>query len=1430
MSTAERVIGESLRRATEEINPKNAGEQAAIKSNVENGARDIPASFDEFIRYPLARWVETTVGLTRDDEGSLARATPLRLRGKESAAERLAADVGLSDVEACAAAIQKCLLAGYTCERPDNRMPTFAFRVHQFISRGDSVYASVEHTGLRHITIRGQQFVPGDRTRILLPLAFCRECGQDYYLVERFRSGDDGPMRYRGRDLSENVDADDCASGFLYLNEDNPWPEDGDEKLYEAVPEDWIEPGRDGKPRIKRDRRSMMPKAVNVDKLGIETQDGTPMHFVAAPFRFCLNCGVAYAGRQSDYGKLATLASGGRSTATTTLCLSAIRWLREDGTLPAHARKVLSFTDNRQDASLQAGHFNDFIEMGLLRSGLYNAALAAGSEGLEHSELTQRVFDVLKLNPDQYASNPEAKFAARKRTDAALKNVLGYRLYRDLQRGWRITSPNLEQCGLLEIRYEAMDEIAASDELWRSRHAALATATPEERLVVCKTLLDYMRRELSIKVDYLNYEYQERLKLDSSQHLISPWSIDENERPFSAKTMRVGSRQAGDSEHDLYLSPRGGFGQYLRRGSTFANYKHPTKQKLDDTLAILNDLVSALVASGLVEQTVGGERPGFQVQASSMRWVAADGSRPFHDPIRVPRVSQSGGQTNQFFVEYYKTMGLANSDLCAREHTAAVKHEDREEREADFRSAKLPLLFCSPTMELGVDISQLNAVNLRNVPPTPANYAQRSGRAGRSGQPALVFSYCTTGSPHDQYFFGHPELMVSGAVSPPRLDLANEDLIRAHVHAVWLAQTGASLERSVAELLDLVGNPPPLSLIESKQADLGNEQARDIAKRRTASILQEIESELERGGWWSDDWLDITLNGVMGRFEEACERWRSLYRSARHQHDTQHRIKQDHSRSAKDKEQAARLYREAENQLRLLTEARSAIQDDFYSYRYFASEGFLPGYSFPRLPLSAFIPGRRLRNDREEFLSRARFLAISEFGPRALIYHEGVRYRVVRVLLPASDMNERGLDTITAKQCKYCGYLHTEAELGSNHDLCQRCDSELGTAMTSLFRLRNVSTRRVDRINSDEEERQRMGFELTTGIRFVERGGRVASINAEVVRNTERLASLAYGHAANIWRINRGWRRRKEQHIYGFVLDTERGYWAKNNEDMSDDDDPMSPSVQRVIPFVEDHRNVLLVEPEGEKDIRFMASLQAAMKSAIQIIYQLEDSELAVEPLPRDDERRLLLIYEAAEGGAGVLRRLVDEPNAMAEVAHKALELLHFDPETGDDISEGEDRCESACYDCLMGYYNQRDHEFLDRMLVRDYLLSLKASVVKSSSAGESRADQYKRLVNLSGSGLERDFLKHLYDGEYRLPNDAQRLFEQCATRPDFIYDQQRTVVYIDGPHHQYPERAQRDAQQTEDLEDLGWTVIRIDNDDWTAVVAAYPHVFGDGK
>ena len=101
----------------------------------------------------------------------------------------------------------------------------------------------------------------------------------------------------------------------------------------------------------------------------------------------------------------------------------------------------------------QAGHFNDFIEIGILRSAIYKAIADAGQEGIGHDELPQKVFDALNLPLESFATNPHVQFQALTETQKALRNVLAFRIYRDLKRGWRITSPNLEQCGLLEIKY-----------------------------------------------------------------------------------------------------------------------------------------------------------------------------------------------------------------------------------------------------------------------------------------------------------------------------------------------------------------------------------------------------------------------------------------------------------------------------------------------------------------------------------------------------------------------------------------------------------------------------------------------------------------------------------------------------------------------------------------------------------------------------------------------------------------------------------------------------------------------------------------------------------------------------------------------------------------------------------------------------------------
>ncbi len=1424
------VIGETLRPATKPIPLADPAFLAALRQRAESDA-PVPSRYEDFVSDPLSSWIEHRLGLTTEaGAGRLIRAIPRSLTGINGAAERLADETGLLP-ERCAEALERQLLGSYsTGKNPENGFPPFAFRLHQFISKGDTVYATLENEADRFVTVNGQQYVPGDRDRVLLPLVFCRECGQEYYCVRATNADSPGNRAFEPREPQDQEGTDDVVPGYLYLSTTNPWPATPDE-IMDRLPEDWVEEHR-GQRRIKKSQRANAPELIRAVRDGTESSGGIEVSFIGAPFRFCLSCGVAYGARQkSDFAKLASLSSEGRSTATTILSLSAIRSLKNEASLHDRARKLLSFTDNRQDASLQAGHFNDFIEVGLLRAALYKAVDKAGSAGIAHDELPERVFQALALPIDLYARDPAVRFQALKDTQSAFRTVLGYRLYRDLKRGWRITLPNLEQCGLLEIHYQSLEELCGSQADWADCHATLAGAPPETRQRIAKVLLDHMRRELAIQVDYLESSYQERIRQQSSQHLREPWAIDESEQLEHASVLFP--RQSGDQDDYggyLYLSARSGFGQFLRRSTTFSNFG---RLSLGETESIIRQLLSKLRLAGIVKQVIeprnAEDVAGYQLSASALLWTDGDGTKAFHDPIRVPNMPASGGRTNPFFVDFYRRVAQTAVGLEAREHTAQVPVDMRIDREQRFAEAKLPVLYCSPTMELGVDIRELNAVNLRNIPPTPANYAQRSGRAGRSGQPALVFSYCSTGSSHDQYFFKRPNLMVAGAVTPPRLDLSNEDLVRAHVYAIWLAESRLHLGRTLKDVLDLAGDDPSLEVLASVEDALNSESARLKTKARAKAVLTECRDELVFADGDLDRWLDATLGQVGLNFREACRRWKDLYVAAHTQARLQSKIILDATRSPEEKRQAERLRREAEDQVRLLTEAENVVQSDFYSYRYFASEGFLPGYSFPRLPLSAFIPGRRQTKNREEYLSRPRFLAISEFGPRAVVYHEGSRYRINRVILPVGENQE--LATRKAKQCETCGYLHT-VSMGEGVDLCERCNSPLGQPMQPLFRLQNVTTKRTDRINSDEEERLRLGFELRTAVRFTENAGRPTHRVGAIERGGESLARLDYGSAATIWRINLGWRRRKQKNLFGFLLDTERGYWA-TNEIANDEDeaDPLSARVTRVIPFVEDRRNCLMLEPTKTLPEAVMASLAAALKTAIQVRFQLEDSELAAEPLPHAGNRHVLLFYESAEGGAGVLRNLLDDSAAIPAVARTALEICHFDPNTGDDKRRApgaKEDCEAACYDCLMSYGNQGDHKLLDRQLIRELLLNLADSRVTASPAHRPRKDHIVELMRLADSELERSWLKFLEQQNLRLPSKAQHLIESCSTRPDFLYEDSLTAIYIDGPYHSFADRQARDRLQTESMEDFGYTVIRFGNEDnWSEIVNRYPHVFG---
>ena len=91
-------------------------------------------------------------------------------------------------------------------------------------------------------------------------------------------------------------------------------------------------------------------------------------------------------------------------------------------------------------------------------------------------------------------------------------------------------------------------------------------------------------------------------------------------------------------------------------------------------------------------------------------------------------------------------------------------------------------------------------------------------------------------------------------------------------------------------------------------------------------------------------------------FAGALERWRVLFDSTRTQMDMADHLVKSHTASHGERLNAQRRYGDAARQYAVLLKTGNTQNTDFYTYRYLAIQGFLPGYNFPRLPLMAWIP------------------------------------------------------------------------------------------------------------------------------------------------------------------------------------------------------------------------------------------------------------------------------------------------------------------------------------------------------------------------------------------------------------------------------------------------------------------------------------------
>ncbi len=1459
--TADDVIEESLQPWAETGGTPGREElRAAAEEFLKLESGRLPPTDVPFSRHPLVRWLQNEVALEEDrrPDGTVRyrRARPL---GIQEVAHRLGEATGLD--HQCALKVIERLLEWTAAQqsRITGASDVPAVKLHQFFRQGSPIFATLEEPDKRKISFEGGYYTDPDETgerRVLYPLAFCRECGQEYYRVEYRRdTGEVTPdpepfLRYIGREPDDDDDEEtESERGYIAIGV--TW--DDPESL---VPEEWL----DNRGRIRSTYRGRLPRPIWVTPYGKAglTEDKCPGGIQAlyqpAPFAICVRCGVGYTRRTSEYTKLTTLSSEGRSTTASLVALHTV-WALRDSPAGRDQAKVLIFADNRQDAALQAGHFNDLVTRLQLRAALLRAVEREGR--VPYSRVAEKVVQHLGLRAADFAAIPELEEGTRRYEQSlgALTRVVRYRILEDLQSAGQVVLPTLEECGLVRIDYDGLDE-AVNDPRWVNMRY-LGQLTPDERREIFKAVFDEFRLRLAIADPVLVSDTDSRQLVDDARRMLNElWRFDQDERPDRAALITTGSNQAGRGETSVRLTSRGRIARWVARRCRKLTGAEPSTAAIAEELAAALDLFAK---HGLVMRSGGG----YRLSPDCLVWCKGDG-KPFVRQVRIIRAEadeyeEPEARPNKLFEELYRRDPRDYRALRAAEHTAQIRSEVRQEREREFREGRLPVLCCSPTMELGIDIADLSAVMLRNVPPTPANYAQRAGRAGRAGQPAVVFTYCSQASPHDQYFFDRRADMVGGIVRRPNIELSNEDLIRSHIHSIWLGLTGADLGLPIKELVDLEQEHAlPLRPHVWEQLQT---VARDPERKR--ECLREIEEvidsliamapesreELVR---LKREFSETCLEKLAGKLDRCFETWREEYRGLANRLTELTRVVKTGGSSQTagvTADEAQRQINVILGQLALLrgegSQGRESDEESiFYPYRFLAGQMFLPGYGFPVRPVLAFVQPKD-DQDHGRYLSRSPLLAINEFAPLNILYYDGRRFEM-RYLQGAAvhDAWEQ------LRVCCNCGFIYRLSEHGRK-DVCDYCHNSLAELNNDAYIDRALSFDRIravyrHRVTCAEEERRRVGYNVKKYLSWGYGRNRADHEKMVVVDGAGRkLLTLCHIPSARVFAVNHGYRRAPTK---GFVLDRRQTFarWMsarEYKEGVRRDSNCSTYVVTGVKPFVEEESNTLVVElddaifelaphdkgSDGELETEFAATLVQALLCGIMAEFQAEESEVSAERR----SRRYAVFYETAQGGLGILKQLVLNQDTLRSVARKALEVLHFDPEAGADKENG---CPAACYRCLLSYYNQPEHRYLDRFLVKDALTKLAA---EATFDRKPRPEHFKYLMEKYDrrSELERKLLEFLYEHGYRLPTEAQKTVElpggEKAT-VDFFYTYggaSPVCVFCDGPPHDEPQKRANEERLRLLLEEHGYRVIAIRYDrDIAEQVREHPDVFGTGR
>ena len=1019
-------------------------------------------------------------------------------------------------------------------------------------------------------------------------------------------------------------------------------------------------------------------------------------------------------------------------------------------------RKLLTFSDSRQDAAFFASDYQRSHTETLYRQMIWQSFQSAknidsiASVKQVTEELTNKFLEISIPHPARESKDNYLTYVSG--DENGLQNIL------DCQKAAnsRALELLLREFAIPFARRGSLESLTIlachvqGDRPLVEQVAAKFNITPEEAQIFLTGLTDIIRRTGIVSIEGASRYFPETGGVEGSR----PEMVDAQGRSknylFLQKTPEEAQKYQNSPDFLPKLNKSGEVSQKYNRLTWYYSQLFSQQFPQREDLIWLHD---RLKSCSLLVQAPKGYHLNWErlnITDTQDDWYQCDRCRQI---VHVPDLSKVKPTLNIFGCSAYKCTGklqpynlekiaqatnehyqqylIKNTlplPLRSQEHTAQLGVGELEKRENSFRRGQINLLSCSTTLEMGVDIGELQAVVMRNFPPHVSNYQQRAGRAGRRTDGVAITLLYGQRRPHDRFYFEQPERLIAGSNQIPKLDNSNFQIQQRHIRAELLAEflssdVAVGAEKvAIAHFFDLPQpncnatsnfNPPANAMVYRLQEWLHSDKALTLAQ----------------------DWSQLLESSGTGQvvLEQFCA---SILVFQADQLKDWHGLALLLSEIQADIEVNKSNRKQRDN----LEKRRNGVESELDKIRdrqlheQLVQASILPIYGFPidvvRLLTSQSSSFKSSQGKHR--LERDRRVALGEYAPGQEIVVDHTVYKSVGILRP-QDLEENYYWV-----CKNCNYFqklkHKEAIAK-----CQLCSCEPATTAAKQMKLYKIPkafmtdwaelpkvtpytkplrqpTSQVFLANEGKDPTyiESDFYRLT-----ISQNGTFFIVNQGALGNGKGFSNQGFAICQSCGRdlsaeVKKSWDKSSkskgkkpnpqlpknphkhpitDRQCLGIYELTHLGHeFSSDLVKINFDRQTKARLLFGEVVHYADDRVISSVTGDRNPGLEFWCSLTYAILAAAAQVVDVRREELDGLFTPTTDGLAEIVIYDNVPGGAGYSKRIGE---VFAVILEKTYDLL------------ASCNCDCSCYDCLRTYSNQPFHDQLNRHLVIDFLKPL---------------------------------------------------------------------------------------------------------------------------